>query len=44
VLVWRASGMNSWKSRVLSSGRLWGWGFSRTSKILLENKLCSSFR
>ena len=27
VLGWRASGMNLWKNRVLSSGRLWGWGF-----------------
>ena len=27
VLGWRASGMNSWKGRVLSSGRLLGWGF-----------------
>jgi len=27
VLGWRASGMNSWKGRVLSSGGLWGWGF-----------------
>jgi len=27
VLGWRASGMNSWKSRVLSSGKLLGWVF-----------------
>ena len=27
VLGWRASGMNSWKGRVLSRGGLWGWGF-----------------
>ena len=27
MLGWRASGVKSWKSRVLSSGRLWVWGF-----------------
>ena len=27
MLRWRASGMNSWKGRVLSSGGLRGWGF-----------------
>jgi len=27
VLGWRASSMNSWKSRVLSSGGLQGWRF-----------------
>jgi len=46
---WRASGMNSWKGRVLSSegygvGDLWLVGFSRASKILLGDMLCSSFR
>ena len=27
VFGWRASGMNSWKGRVLSGGGLRGWGF-----------------
>ena len=51
MLGWKASGVILWKGRVLSGGgllglRVWGFmaGFSRASKILLGDMLCSSFR